>query len=242
VLQTLLDAFSGPGMAFMYAITAVLALALAILIERSFLLLFHWNARVDEAIDAIRDQKTEEAIALTGPVIGPVLASGAKERRADRAWEAMGAAAIRAESRVRQRLSYLSASANVATMLGLLGTVYGLVVAFSALGDAGASATDQLSDGIATAMATTAFGLVVAIPCIAAHAWLEARADGLLADMEALAAEMHLGLQRASDDVIHGQRPAQQLEHEEQTEENLGRRIKRHAPSVLADHPEPKVD
>jgi biopolymer transport protein ExbB/TolQ len=153
----------------------------------------------------------------------------------------MGAAAICAESKVRQRLSYLAASANVATMLGLLGTVYGLVVAFSALGDAGSSATDQLSDGIATAMATTAFGLCVAIPCIAAHAWLEALADRLLAHMEALAAEAHLSLQRAADE-LHGQRPAHRMDSDEQTEENLERRIKRHAPRVLAEHPEPKVD
>lgn len=197
VLETLLNAFSGPGASFMYAITAVLALALAILLERAFLFLFRWRADVDAATDALQNQDSKRAIELAGPVIGPVLARGSQEDSSERAWEAMGAAAIRAESTVRHRLSYLAASANIATMLGLLGTVYGLVVAFSALGDAGASATDQLSDGIATAMATTAFGLCVAIPCLAAHAWLAARADTLLANMEALAAEAHLAFQKS---------------------------------------------
>jgi biopolymer transport protein ExbB len=199
VLETLLNAFSGPGASFMYAITAVLALALAILLERAFLFLFRWRADVDGATDAFQNQDSKRAIELAGPVIGPVLARGSQEDSSERAWEAMGAAAIRAESTVRHRLSYLAASANIATMLGLLGTVYGLVVAFSALGDAGASATDQLSDGIATAMATTAFGLCVAIPCLAAHAWLAARADTLLANMEALAAEAHLAFQKSQE-------------------------------------------
>jgi len=199
VLETLLNAFSGPGVGFMYAITAVLALALAILLERSFLFVFRWRSDVAGATEALQNQNPEHAIDLAGPIIGPVLARGSQENSSDRAWEAMGVAAIRAESTVRQRLSYLAASANIATMLGLLGTVYGLVVAFSALGDAGASATDQLSDGIATAMATTAFGLCVAIPCLAAHAWLTARADALLANMEALAAEAHLAFQKSQE-------------------------------------------
>jgi len=196
VLDTLLNAFSGPGVAFMYAITAVLALALAILLERGFLFLFRWKVDSEGATTALQAGDFEQAIALGGPIAGPVLSRGLQEKTAALAWEAMGAAAIPTEQTVRHRLSYLSASANIATMLGLLGTVYGLVVAFSALGDAGASATDQLSDGIATAMATTAFGLCVAIPCLAAHAWLSARAEALLSSMEALAAEAHLALQK----------------------------------------------
>ena len=196
MLDTLLNAFSGPGVAFMYAITAVMALALAILLERGFLFLFRWKVDPDGATTALQAGDFERAIALGGPIAGPVLSRGLHEQNPTQAWEAMGAAAIPAEHTVRHRLSYLSASANIATMLGLLGTVYGLVVAFSALGDAGASATDQLSDGIATAMATTAFGLCVAIPCLAAHAWLSARAEALLSSMEALAAEAHLALQK----------------------------------------------
>lgn len=196
MLDTLLNAFSGPGVAFMYAITAVLALALAILLERGFLFLFRWRTDLKGATAALQAGDFEQAIALSGPIAGPVLSRGLQEGDPEQAWEAMGAAAIPAENTVQHRLSYLAASANISTMLGLLGTVYGLVVAFSALGDAGASATDQLSDGIATAMATTAFGLCVAIPCLAAHAWLSARAERLLSGMEALAAEAHLALKK----------------------------------------------
>lgn len=240
VLDYLLNAFSGPGAAFMYAITGVLAFALAILIERGVLLTIAWRPKTDATIDAIRAKDFAGAVSLAGRALAPVLEQGRKESSPSLAWEAMSAAAIRVESNIRKRLNYLSASGNIATMLGLLGTVYGLVVAFSSLGEAGQSATDQLSEGIATAMATTAFGLCVAIPCIAAHAWLEARAEALLSAMEAMAAELHLALSRDSSDLM-GQMPAS-AGRDEQTEQNLQRRLKRHAPKVLAENPEPSID
>ncbi|MDP6935093.1 MAG: MotA/TolQ/ExbB proton channel family protein, partial [Myxococcota bacterium] len=70
----------------------------------------------------------------------------------------------------------------------LLGTVYGLILAFSALGDASAvERAARLSEGIATAMATTAWGLLVGIPALAVHAVLEGKAGRLLSICEAAA-------------------------------------------------------
>ncbi|MEC7242480.1 MAG: MotA/TolQ/ExbB proton channel family protein [Myxococcota bacterium] len=240
VLDYLLNAFSGPGATFMYAITGILAFALAILIERGVLLTFVWRPQTDATIAAIRAGDYPKGVSSAGKALAPVLEQGQKESTADLAWEAMSASAIRVESKIRKRLNYLSASGNIATMLGLLGTVYGLVVAFSSLGEAGQSATDNLSAGIATAMATTAYGLCVAIPCIAAHAWLEGRAEALLSAMEAMAAELSLAIRRGDRD-LHGQMPAN-AGRDEQTEQNLQRRIRRHAPKVLAENPEPKID
>jgi biopolymer transport protein ExbB len=103
----------------------------------------------------------------------------------------MGAAMAEAEERVGARVPYLAAIGNIATMLGLLGTVYGLIIAFSALGDTGAGERAvRLSEGISTAMATTAYGLLVGIPSLAAHAWLDARARRLLAAIEATAGRL----------------------------------------------------
>jgi len=196
VLDYLLDAFSGPGQAFMYAITAVLALGLAILIERMYFLLFRGKARSTQAITAIRAGEFEKAADMAGPIIGSVIQTGLREEKADNAWDAMAAQAIQAEDQIKKRIPYLSAAANIATMLGLLGTVYGLIVAFQALGDTANTDAESLSDGIAAAMSTTAFGLCVAIPCMAAHAWLEARAEALLSGMEAIAAELSLQKKR----------------------------------------------
>ena len=196
MLDYLLDAFSGPGQAFMYAITAILALGLAILIERSYFLLFRGKAQTADAIASIRTGDMENAATLAGPIVGPVIKTGLQEANAEHAWDAMAAEAIQAEAHIKKRIPYLSAAANISTMLGLLGTVYGLIVAFQALGDTANTNAASLSEGIAAAMSTTAFGLCVAIPCMAAHAWLEARADALLSGMEALAAELSLQKKR----------------------------------------------
>ena len=87
-------------------------------------------------------------------------------------------------------------------MLGLLGTVYGLIVAFQGLGDASAvERATRLSDGIATAMATTAYGLLVGIPALAAHAFLEGRVQQLLAFSEAAASAVAVHRVRANSDA-----------------------------------------
>ncbi len=100
----------------------------------------------------------------------------------------MGSAGVLVEARIRDRIPYLMMVGNVATMVGLLGTVYGLIMAFSGLDDASAvERSARLSEGIATAMATTAWGLMVGIPAIAAHAVVQRRAQQTLAFYEAVA-------------------------------------------------------
>ena len=200
MLAYLLDAFSGPGAAFMYAITALLALALAITVERSWLLWFRWRADSD-AIGSLLDQGqlSQAAAAASGTPLGEVLAAGAAEDHHDLAWDAMANAGLRAEGQIRRRIEALATVSNLATMLGLLGTVYGLILAFSGLGDAAsAERAARLSEGISTAMATTAYGLLVGIPALGLHAWLEARARLLLEDIEVAAGRVTLSLKRAS--------------------------------------------
>lgn len=184
----------------MYAITAVLALAIAISIERTWLLVWRWSCDTEQ-LDALLDQgKLTEAVAATDTTpLGDVIRAGASEQDPELAWEAMSNASIRAESRIRTRIPYLATISNLATMLGLLGTVYGLIVAFSGLGDtAAAQRATGLSEGISTAMATTAYGLLVGIPALALHAWLEARVLHQLAVLESAAGRLTLGLRRAS--------------------------------------------
>ena len=69
-----------------------------------------------------------------------------------------------------RRLSHLSMLANVATLLGLLGTIFGLTTAFSAVGAADPSQRSAfLAAGISQALNTTSFGLIVAVPTLIAH-------------------------------------------------------------------------
>ena len=81
--------------------------------------------------------------------------------------------------------------ANVATMLGLLGTVYGLIFALEGLDQASAvERTARLSTGIAAAMITTAWGLIVGVPALIAHNYISNAANQILAFCESIAAAL----------------------------------------------------
>jgi len=72
-----------------------------------------------------------------------------------------------------------------APLLGLLGTVIGMIKIFSVVATAGSGITEQLSSGISQALITTATGLVIAIPALFVHSYLESRALSILSDIEA---------------------------------------------------------
>jgi biopolymer transport protein ExbB len=72
-----------------------------------------------------------------------------------------------------------------APLLGLLGTVLGMINIFTVVAGAGSGITEQLSQGISQALITTATGLIIAIPALFTHSFLEARAVGILTDIEA---------------------------------------------------------
>ena len=72
-----------------------------------------------------------------------------------------------------------------APLLGLLGTVLGMIAIFKAVATGGTGITEQLATGISQALITTATGLIIAIPALFTHSFLEARAVGILSDIEA---------------------------------------------------------
>lgn len=87
-------------------------------------------------------------------------------------------------SRVDKRIGLLAMIANVATLLGLLGTVVGLIRSFTSISIADAAQkASLLSAGISEAMSATAYGLVVAVPALIAYAILQSRANELTDDL-----------------------------------------------------------
>jgi biopolymer transport protein ExbB/TolQ len=200
MLSYLLNAFSGPAAFFMYALLVVMAFAIAVVIERTVTLLRYrcdpdaLIAKVDAAVKG----RAPDAVALGATPMEDVVRAGLAWPDPELAWEAMAAASVDAELKIRRRIGYLSTVASVATMVGLFGTVYGLILAFGALGDvAAAERAAQLSEGSSTAMATTAFGLLVAIPALSAHAVAEANARELLGNIERVATRLVLALKVA---------------------------------------------
>lgn len=92
------------------------------------------------------------------------------------------------------RLQFLNTLANVATLLGLLGTIFGLTTAFSAVGAADPSQRSAfLAAGISQALNTTAFGLILAVPTLLIHGWLVGLVEGIAVKVD----EMTIRLSQA---------------------------------------------
>ena len=90
-------------------------------------------------------------------------------------------------SKVERRVPYFATIGNVATLVGLMGTIYGLVLAFAAVGKPGVPAavkTSMLASGISTAMNTTIFGLMVAIPTLIVYTYISNRTAKIIDELD----------------------------------------------------------
>ena len=86
---------------------------------------------------------------------------------------------------LEKRTPYVALASSIATLLGLLGTIMGLISAFTAVANANpAEKADLLSASISVAMNTTAFGLMVAIPLLVVHAVLATKTNEIVDGME----------------------------------------------------------
>ena len=87
--------------------------------------------------------------------------------------------------RLEKRTPYVALASSIATLLGLLGTIMGLIQAFTAVANANpAEKADLLSASISVAMNTTAFGLMVAIPLLVIHAILTSKTGDIIDSLE----------------------------------------------------------
>ena len=189
MISNFLDAFSGPGALFMYAILAILCYGITICIERTYRYLFQW--RIDENKLRQEIQSANIAQAIQTAANHPVLLLLESKSSNGHSWDSLAVAAPIVETQVRKRVSSLAMVANVATMLGLLGTVYGLIFALEGLDQASAiERTSRLSAGIAAAMITTAWGLIVGVPALIAHNYISNTANKILGFCESIAAEI----------------------------------------------------
>jgi len=106
---------------------------------------------------------------------------------------------------IQARTTYINMIGNLATLVGLLGTIMGLVKSFSSLGAAsGADKAAMLASGISQAMNTTAFGLIVAIPCIMMYTFLSSKEDNILKKYDEIVSEMtHLVVHKPHSETVN---------------------------------------
>lgn len=99
--------------------------------------------------------------------------------------DALEASILETVPKIERRLSFLALAANLSTLLGLLGTIQGLIQSFAAVAQAEASQKAQLlAEGIAVAMNTTALGLISAISLMVVHSFLMARGEKMIQEIE----------------------------------------------------------
>ena len=118
--------------------------------------------------------------------LGVVLAAGVANARRGREVmkEAMEEAAAQVTHDLERYLTALGVIASISPLLGLLGTVVGMIEVFTALMLEGTGNASVLAGGISQALITTAAGLSVAIPAIMCHRFLQRRVDELVMTME----------------------------------------------------------
>lgn len=187
--------FFQKGGTFMYPIAIVLALGLAIAVER-WLFLSYAKASNRRAFDRIlpllkkRDypaaaQTAKDTSAPIGKIIGSGLARMQHSPRRDDIEYAMEEGVLEAVPRLEKRTAYVATLANIATLLGLLGTIMGLIAAFTAVANADpAEKANLLSNSISVAMNTTAFGLMAAIPLLLFHTALQNKTNEIIDSLE----------------------------------------------------------
>lgn len=177
----------------MYLILALALLGIAIIVERMIVIMF--KNRVDsvgfvnQVVDYIQKDNIDGALRLcdrSKAALPQIIRSGLEQT--DQGLKEMQNSvelkAMSAIPKLEKRTGYLSMTANVATLTGLLGTIWGLITSFQAVAQADAAQKAALlSGGIAMAMNTTAFGLIVAIPCMMAFAFLHERTNDLIDDI-----------------------------------------------------------
>lgn len=187
--------FFQDGGAFMYPILLVLAIGVAIAIERYiYLSVARKNNRkqLGKLMPLLQQGDFQQAFSLSSKsktAICQMLSQGLSRYKSasnrDDIETAMEESMMEAVPRLEKRTHYIAMFANIATLLGLLGTIIGLIRAFTAVAQVDPSMKAEiLSTSISVAMNTTAFGLIVAIPLIFIYTVLQTKTTEIVDSLE----------------------------------------------------------
>jgi biopolymer transport protein ExbB/TolQ len=194
--MTILKYYQAGGF-FMHFILLVGLITAAIVIERSLALFKNYrHAPADLraklltfiSLGQFNEAKSYVEMAAPNTHIGRVVTAGLNVRQAgggdEEVQARMDEALTQEISLVDRRTGFLAVYGNVATLLGLLGTVTGMITSFTSVASANpAERSILLAEGIAEALNATAFGLVVAIPALVAYAFFQNRTDRIVGAM-----------------------------------------------------------
>lgn len=150
-------------------------------------------------LDKVNENDTASALALAKRIKGPVgelletaiqNTGQSKEMLEEILYERM----LQTKPKLDRFLPFISLTAATAPLLGLLGTVTGMINTFKLITVFGAGDPKRLSSGISEALVTTEYGLIIAVPCLLMFAFLSRKAKGILSSMEQTAVGFVNGL------------------------------------------------
>jgi biopolymer transport protein ExbB len=207
---------------FMWPILLTAIIAAALSLERLFYVFFraHVNARVfmtqierllllDNLDRAIKLCNAEPGGALPQVVKAGLMHAGRPKEEIE---AAVDEAILEVSPALARRTGYLPMLANISTLMGLLGTIAGLILAFDAVANAPAEDKQRLlAVGIAVAMYTTAGGLLVAIPILVAHGLISQTTNRILDEVDQYSAKL-LNLLAARQRATAERPPAAEIE------------------------------
>jgi biopolymer transport protein ExbB len=193
IINTLAN-FIQSGGVFMWVILFVWAAGIAIALERFSKLSFRFDidgaSFMNELQRYILSNDIQGAIrACSGSMamLPRVLKGGLKraEQTVDQMQNAIDASALEVIPKIEKRLNYLQLVANISTLLGLLGTIQGLIQSFAAVAAADpAQKAELLAVGISKAMNTTFLGLLAAISIMMVHTFLSSKSDKIINEID----------------------------------------------------------
>lgn len=188
--------FFKEGGVWVYPILVISAIAIAVITERLFYYYVHCriNAKglltqITRMVRAGDVEKARQLCAKTKTPLSAILESALwhfqQQEPDNEIQNAVDEIALRELPRIQRRTHYLSLFANVSTLLGLLGTIFGMQESFTALAAADPSQkATVLARGIAMAMNCTALGLIVAISCMVLYSILGAKANTIIEEID----------------------------------------------------------
>ncbi len=194
MIDSLATWFEGGGM-YMWVILAVLAVGVAVVIER---MIFYYvtcagNGRrmVADIAKALNENRVNDAKAIVSSkaplqsLLRIAVDRYSENMSIDEIQEGVEELSISQVPRFTKRLNYLALFANIATLVGLLGTISGLQLSFSSLVSVEASKkAAMLAKGISEFMTCTAFGLIVAVFCMVCYTVLSNKQSQLIKDLD----------------------------------------------------------
>lgn len=222
------------GFFFMWILVALALLAIVIVAERWICINLRSNVDaprfVDKLISLIRDGRPDDAVALCASggkrALPRILGAGIIRSRTapEMVRSAMEEESLHMIPLLEKRLNIIASCGNIATLIGLMGTIYGLILAFAAVARPDVSPVEKsslLAVGISAAMNTTLLGLMIAVPSVLAYSILRSRVDGIVAEIDRYAVAM-IKVLTPADMVLKSYKVSdRRIKEEVETEPNM---------------------